>query len=268
MRILSTLVIICLCTNLAFTQKDTLRLWGRVKKDASLTGNTIVKTYARPFHWKKKEFIKLGVVLGGSALAMLADEPIADYFETSRSSTLDDIAKVGDFMGQPENNYPIMVGMWTIGVVVNDEWMRDTGIMLFASVTTAGLVQTLSKTVVGRARPGAGEGAFSYKPFGGAAYHSFPSGHTMLAISTSWILARQINWLPGKILFFTVPVVVGASRIYDRAHWFSDIVLGSALGIAFAEAVVNIYPKLKENYGQNKLSVLPYGNGLSLTYRF
>ena len=65
--------------------------------------------------------------------------------------------------------------------------------MIFASVTTPGIVQTLSKSLVGRARPATGEGELSFEPFGGVPYHSFPSGHTMLAVATSWILARRIN---------------------------------------------------------------------------
>ncbi len=69
-------------------------------------------------------------------------------------------------------------------------------------------------------------GDFSGKPQHN--YHSFPSGHTMLAVATSWILARQTGFVPLKIVFYSLPVLTGLSRVYVGAHWFSDIVLGSA----------------------------------------
>jgi membrane-associated phospholipid phosphatase len=130
---------------------------------------------------------------------------------------------------------------------VDNDWLRDTGIMIVAPVTSSGIIQSLSKEAVGWSRPEFGRGAFAFKPFGGADYHSFPSGHTMLSVATSWILARQVGFLPLKIVFYTLPVITGLSRIYTGAHWLSDILLGSALGIACAESVLRLYPLIKEN---------------------
>jgi membrane-associated phospholipid phosphatase len=116
-----------------------------------------------------------------------------------------------------------MLFVWVSGVIVNNDWLRDTGIMIVASVTSSGIIQSISKEAVGRSRPGFGRGAFDFNPFGGADYHSFPSGHTMLSVATSWVLARQVNFLPLKIVFYTLPLITGASRIYTGAHWLSDI---------------------------------------------
>lgn len=244
-------------------------LWHRTKTDAFYTARVIGKTYGRPFHWKKNDWIKFGGIIAISGLTMFADESIDRFAVKHESDTFEAFASVGDFMGQPENNYPFMLAIWGSGVIANNDWLRDTGILLFASVTTSGLIQTFAKEAVGRSRPQSDRGAFVFKPFGGPDYHSFPSGHTMLALASSWILAKQINWLPAKIVFYGVPVLVGASRVYDRAHWFSDILLGSALGIACAETVHKIYFKLKEeNNGNPKLSFMPTLNGMRITYKF
>lgn len=244
-------------------------IFRRVNNDARLTAHTILKTYAQPLKWKKRDWLRLGGALAISGAVMFVDEPIADFFNENRSRTKDRLADVGDFLGQPEHNYPFMLLLWSSGVVSKNEWLRDTGIMLFASVTTSGILQTIGKDVVGRARPSDGDDAFNFRPFGGAAHHSFPSGHTMLALATSWILARQVKPVPLKVFFYSLPVLVGWSRVYDQAHWVSDVLLGSALGIACAEAVVRIYPKLKDKLREQQgLSLLPTGRGLSLTYRF
>jgi len=246
------------------------KFFARVKTDGVLTVQSIVETYKRPFSWQKKDWIKFGVVIGVSTASTLLDEPIQDFFAENERQTFNDISSVGDFLGQPENNYPFMLAVWGSGVITNNDWLRDTGIMLFASVTTSGIIQTLAKDAVGRARPGADEGPYRFKPFDGPAYHSFPSGHTMLAVATSWVMAHQVNWLPAKIVFYSIPAVVGISRVYDRAHWFSDIILGSALGIACAETVIKVYPKLKAKRREKNsgLSIVPTYKGLSLVYRF
>jgi membrane-associated phospholipid phosphatase len=150
---------------------------------------------------------------------------------------------------------------------VDNDWLRDTGIMIVAPVTSSGIIQSLSKEAVGWSRPEFGRGAFAFKPFGGADYHSFPSGHTMLSVATSWILARQVGFLPLKIVFYTLPVITGLSRIYTGAHWLSDILLGSALGIACAESVLRLYPLIKEN---KKLAInMTAGeNGMGIAINF
>jgi hypothetical protein len=252
-------------------QQDTLRkkenIFRRIGNDGKNTFLTIVHTYARPFHWQKRDFLRLGGALAISGAAMLVDKEVYSFMQRNRSGTLNDLEKIGDFLGQPEHNYPFMLTVWGTGVLLNNDWLRDTGIMVIASVSTSGLLQTIGKEAVGRIRPAGNRSPFTFRPFSNdAAYHSFPSGHTMLSVATSWILARQVNFVPLKVVFFAMPVITGASRVYVGAHWLSDILLGSALGIACAESVLRIYPALKQ---KNKVafSLAPNGRGMSVVYK-
>ena len=267
-----TLLLLLTSTSILYAQNDTSfvkreNFFRRIGNDGKLTVQTIGATYARPFKWKKKDWVRFGGAIGISAAVTLVDEPISDFFMDNQNRFMDGIGDIGDFLGQPEHNYPFMFAVWGSGVIFKNEWLRDTGIMLFASVTTSGILQTISKEVVGRARPLVGEGVYGFKPFDGtASYHSFPSGHTMLALATAWIMAHQVNYMPLKVVFYSIPVVVGVARIYDQAHWASDVLLGSALGIACAETVIRVYPKFKEKLNKNQgLTILPTGRGLSLT---
>ena len=262
--------------SISYAQQDSSfiakeNIFRRVGNDGKLTIQTIAHTYGRPFKWKRKNWLQFGGALAISGAVMLVDEPISEFFQRNQTKTLDRVANFGDFMGQPEHNYPFMLTVWGTGVVTKNEWLRDTGIMLFASVTTSGILQTISKDLVGRARPISGKGAYAFNPIqGGSGYHSFPSGHTMLALASSWVMAKQVKPIPLKVAFYSIPLIVGTSRIYDQAHWTSDVLLGSALGIACAETVVRVYPKFKKQLKENQKGwiLLPSTQGLSFRYRF
>jgi membrane-associated phospholipid phosphatase len=239
----------------------------RIGRDGVNLFSTIALTYVQPLHWQRKDFLYLGgtVLLTGAAL--LVDEPVYRMMQRNRNRTFDAFESAGDFLGQPEHNYPFMLALWGTGVLFNNDWLRDTGLMVIASVSASGLVQSISKEVVGRSRPVSGRGSFDFKSFGGVEYHSFPSGHTMLAVATSWILARQVKFVPLKVVFYAVPALTGLSRMYAGAHWFSDIVLGSALGIACAESVLKLYPKMKSK-NRYLFSLMPAPGGVALTLRY
>ncbi|MFD1139469.1 phosphatase PAP2 family protein [Larkinella insperata] len=239
----------------------------RVGQDGVSAFHTIVKSYARPLHWQKRDFLRLGGALAISAAGLLVEQRLYTFTQQNQTATLDHLERVGFRLGQPQLNYPIMLTLWGSGVLLNNDWLRDTGIMVIASVTTSGLIQTASKEIFGRPRPNTGMGNVALRPFGGPAYHSFPSGHASLATATFWVLAKQVNWVPLKVVFYALPLITGASRIYAGAHWLSDVFLGTALGIAFAESVVRIYPLVKANRKYSlKLAPGPGGIGLLVRY--
>lgn len=236
----------------------------RIATDGVNVVSTIGRTYAQPAHWQKRDFLRLGGTLAISASALLVEKQLYSFMQQHHTPTLDRLQEVGFTLGRPQLNYPIMLTLWGSGVVFNNNWLRDTGIMVIASVTTSGLIQTVSKEVVGRPRPQAGEGNLLLKPFGGPSYHSFPSGHATLSTATFWILAHQVKPVPLKIVFYALPVITGASRIYVGAHWLSDVLLGTALGVACAESVIRLYPKIKANRNRS-ISVLPGLNSARIT---
>jgi len=239
----------------------------RITTDGVNTFGTIVQTYARPFHWQKRDLLYLGGALAVSASALLVEKPVYNFMLDHQTPTLDKLENVGYLLGRPQLNYPIMFALWGSGVLINNNWLRNTGILVIASVTTSGLIQTASKELFGRARPGTGRGNVVFEPFGGPPYHSFPSGHATLATATFWVLARQVDFVPLKVVFYSLPLITGASRIYAGMHWLSDVLLGTALGVACAESVLRLYPVIKAKRAYS-VNLVPSLNGAGLVVRF
>jgi len=72
------------------------------------------------------------------------------------------------------------------------------------------------------------------RPSGGS--HAFPSGHTSATFAAAGILQQHFGWGAG-VPGYAVASFVAWTRVRDRAHWLSDVVFGSALGLASARAV-------------------------------
>ena len=61
--------------------------------------------------------------------------------------------------------------------------------------------------------------------------HSFPSGHTATAFGFLFMLSILTEDKRWSILFFTVALLVGISRVYLLQHFFRDIYAGSLLAV-------------------------------------
>ena len=86
---------------------------------------------------------------------------------------------------------------------------------------------------------------------------AFPSGHA--AYSTAWVIVAAIAaWnMPGSMrdaalvgVAFAIAAVVGLSRIYLGAHWWSDVAGGWGLGLGVfgaCAAVALVISHIRQN---------------------
>jgi len=158
---------------------------------------------------------------------------------------------IGSLIGGPG---PIALGalLYAAGRGTGDAFVTNAGREVMHGVLVTGGLTALAKGIVGRSRPFASPGdADEYAPgrgFLGGARSSFPSGHTAAAFATATILARELGkahptgrWVLNPLLFGAASFV-GWSRVYDRQHWPSDVVVGAALGsIAGYEVVAHAH---------------------------
>ena len=195
-------------------------------------------SYTRPLHWQGKQLAQFGAVVGGTGLVYLADDNTSRFIRNNKEGVPKFIRDYGEFYGSPENNYLATSGVYIAGLVTKNEKLRRTGVLLISSATSAGFLQQVLKSFVGRARPIADLGKDTFDPFNSSRnFHSFPSGHAILAFTNAYAIGKQFKnpWLKAGI--YTLGAIPGISRVWDGQHWLSDMVFAFAISIATVESI-------------------------------
>lgn len=117
--------------------------------------------------------------------------------------------------------------------------------VLWASLG-AGMAANGIKLMVGRVRPHSFDfhgdvwssftGVFPMLGSGSSG-QSFPSAHVAVAAGLTLVLSRlypQAKWF-----FVVLAVLAGCQRINCRAHYLSDVLVGAAVGMIFASAILS-----------------------------
>ena len=134
----------------------------------------------------------------------------------------------------------ITSAVYLTGLFTDNEKLRRTGVLLISSATATGFFQQVVKRIVGRARPKTGENSNVFHPLHFVDfenYDSFPSGHTTLAFTNAYVIAKQFEnpWVKAGI--YAVGSIPGIIRIVDEFHWISDIAFSTAFSIFVVEAI-------------------------------
>ena len=218
---------------------------------SALSGRAISQTPARgdSIHAAKTLFTWRDPLLAGGFIALTVgllpvDGTIQRHLQDSTTQAnhfLKNASRTVEYVGDP-GALVVGVGMYAIGRVANLRRVEDLGLHLSEAVVASGIVTALAKDVAGRARPYV-SGDTSPHDFswlrgfrGGGGYRSFPSGHTTAAFAGAAVVTSESQlWSPHAV-WFVAPLAYGTaslvslSRMYNNAHWASDVVLGAAVG--------------------------------------
>lgn len=153
------------------------------------------------------------------------------------------VAKAFTWLGNALTLILLAVGVF-IFCMVKEEWMA--GIFTLASLLALP-INALLKNIFDRERPGENEVKVHAGPRWG---FSYPSGHAMGSTALYgalgflfWILVPDSTIRYSMVgLFFLMPFMISASRIYLGAHWFSDVVGGMAGGLIVVTIIAACYP--------------------------
>lgn len=210
-------------------------------------------SYGRPLQWKGQQWATLGAIVGGTGLLYIFDEETSDFSRNQRDGIPKFIKGYGTNFGSPQYNYMFTGGVYLTGLFTKNEKLRRTGVLLVSSATSAGLLQQLTKSVIGRARPVSGKSKDTFDPFNpNRDFHSFPSGHTMLAFSNAYVIAKHFKNPWAKAGIYTVGLIPGISRLWDGEHWFTDFALGVVTSIFIVESIDRYLDgKYKQKYNQD-----------------
>jgi membrane-associated phospholipid phosphatase len=105
--------------------------------------------------------------------------------------------------------------------------------------------------------------------------NTFPSGHTATAFFGATVLAHEYRDTHPEFVIagYTLATATGALRIANNKHWVTDVLMGSAIGIASAELAYILYPKVRHQWQKlNRFTLTPqvapayYGASMSIGF--
>ncbi len=249
---LKYIVVLLLWAPLCLTsQNDSIsggkRVWTDFKYDGASLLKGVGNAFTQPLRWQKDDFITAGSIVAGTGLLYLADAEAQRYFSEQGETAPDIIRDFGWYFGSPQNFFMITAGIYGFGILTNNPKVRYTGVLIISSAVASGLFQQLTKTAVGRARPTDGN-RNDFKPFANEpGFSAFPSGHTILSFTMAHAIAKQFDNIWVKAGIYALGSIAPLSRLWEDAHWISDIGFGMAFSIAVVDGMDNFF-KRKQRY--------------------
>ena len=187
----------------------------------------------------------LGAGGGAALVGHIWDDDFADKIETS--PTLNNAMAPGNTYGGFAFQAAVGAGLYTTGwFAKKGKLARAGGDIMRAQILGQLYVQVL-KFSVGRERPD------------GSDNQSFPSGHSASAFATAGVLQHHYGWKVG-VPAALVAGYVATARVHDNKHYLSDVIFGTAMGIA-AERTVTLHAG---RYGL-AVSAIPAAGGAQLS---
>ncbi|WP_299529921.1 phosphatase PAP2 family protein [Ulvibacterium sp.] len=268
-RVFSLFLFITVC----FVQSQDLHTdmtetrWDMFKYDIGNVFLGVGHAYSRPLHWQGEQWGDFGITMVGTGFAYFLDDPTSRYFRDIKEDIPQVIRDYGFQYGSPSNNYMITGAVYLAGLAIKDEKLRRTGVLLISSATAGGFLQQILKSAVGRARPLSGKTKDTFRPLwsGDKDFHSFPSGHAILALTNAHAIAKQFKspWIKGGI--YTLGAIPSISRLWEGKHWLSDVVFSAVVSIFIVESIDRyLDTKYDEKYNDNRKKIswdLNFGPG-------
>jgi membrane-associated phospholipid phosphatase len=153
---------------------------------------------------------------------------IAQHQDAGLRNFMLGVSRIGDW---PEH---VVFGLTLLGLAYwrrSKKWMRIFAAMILACAL-AGAAARVVKISTGRARPAVQTEAKWNGPQFSPRYNAFPSGHT--AASTAFFATLALaSWRIG-LGFLAIPLLIAFSRMYVAAHYLSDVVCASLIGVLAA----------------------------------
>jgi membrane-associated phospholipid phosphatase len=247
-------------------QKDSV-----ISRDVIRFADAMGYTYTAPVRWDGKDWLKVGGVVLGTVALTLADDPVRSFATSGKSRFMDGVSTVGYHYGKPYTGFALTSGLYLTGIIFKSEWAKETGLILGTSLFSAGLMESVLKPLVGRARPFENAGNYDITFLNKeAAYHSFPSGHASMAFTISMVMARRVPSVPIKIFFYSLATATAANRIYSDQHWVSDVAFGAVIAWFCSDVIIkrmekNKYRRVNQNF---RIRTEPFPNGIALKATF
>lgn len=212
------------------------------------------KIWSSPFHMDWDDAAIWGGLTATTAILISVDEPVSGDFRRFQDSHawVQRASPVATQFGQFYVPFGVAALYCLKGIAFDEDRPLETGKLVVEAMIHSGIVVQSIKHMAGRSRPFVYKGkdnwfgpqAFfrRYYDRGFSPYDAFPSGHTITAFTLATVIAeRERPWV--GVLAYSCAGLCGLSRITQGQHWFSDVFVGAALGIAIGKLEVVNYER-------------------------
>lgn len=132
-------------------------------------------------------------------------------------------------------------GLDLAGIKSKHKFTDRTALLLLSAAIMTGTTN-ITKHVTQRMRPN------------GLNDHSFPSGHSAMAFMAAEFMHQEYKdqsaWY--SVMGYSVALATATLRLYNSAHWLSDVVAGAGYGILSTKISYWAYPFLKNKLFRGK----------------
>jgi membrane-associated phospholipid phosphatase len=215
------------------------------RRDIDHMLDDLVFIWTSPFHIQNDDLAGLAVVAGAFTTTLLSDRAVLDWVRAHPKSlpvsVLTPLRESSPLsrIGLSEYLIPFSSAIYLVGVVRDDDVLRDTGIGCVTSNVATTLSRYALANLVGRMRPRSNRGPYVIEPFafGNWDMRSFPGGHAanIMSCASYWNHRFDLGYAEGFL--YALAVLTGLGRVVDEAHWTSDTVFGLAWGYAVGKAI-------------------------------
>ncbi|MGO4288192.1 phosphatase PAP2 family protein [Chitinophaga sp. RAB17] len=215
-------------------------------------------TVARPAHWEKRDYIRLGVVGGVAGILLAGDYGVKQFFVHHQSNFMTSVTDQIEPFGNAYSPY-LVAGMYVAGVITHDRKLEHGSLMAAKSLIISTVIYATIKSVIRRGRPTYYDSPFSFEPplTNDKQHTSFPSGHSLTVMTVATAMAELYGkdhpWVPW--VAYGIAGLTGATRLYENRHWSSDVWIGMALGHFVTKSIFRHQRELEHKKAMKLLAV-------------
>jgi PAP2 superfamily len=222
-----------------------------------------------PARWDSTDWLKASIITGITVGLFTQDDKIQKWVQDNKSNSTDHLAD--DAKTIWDWSIPVIAGLGIYGYIAPDEKAKTTFLLSTESFLITGAFVQVLKRSTGRARPYTGHNHDTWSGpsiSGNNDNLSFPSGDDSSAFAIASVVASEYDNIFVPPLAYTAATAIALERVYNNAHWSSDVFIGGVIGYFTGKAIVASHKGGQEN----RLSLTPIldgsEKGLLVTYRY
>ncbi|MEX2153428.1 MAG: phosphatase PAP2 family protein [Gemmatimonadaceae bacterium] len=220
-----------------------------LKDDFKNAGSDILAIWTSPFDASGRDWGLVVASLGAFGVSMLADQSVSDWAIRNDTGAFFRALKPvrrGGYLFSGKYVVPPVAALYVIGIATKNQDLRDFVMGCMASWGGESPPRRAIAHLIGRARPDTTDGVgvapndpHIWELGGGGEWvmRSFPGGHfaNVMGCATFW--NKRFRLGAAEPVLYALATAVGVGRMGDKAHWFSDTVMGGILGYAVGSEV-------------------------------